>query len=626
MDLLRPTGSHIAKRSNNPWVKPAYHYEAFRSSPAYSIFTELDPGTHTAHSRLLTPAFSQTRVTAPDAQQLVWDRCNAMVQGMRKYLAADQRREDAYSESTTVTVGLNTAFRSFALDVVTTWTFGHCADSLSSFHSELFEIFDSAAESVTYYTRKSLEENRAALNGAGEVVPCVFSELISSRWQEKRSYTPSDGQIISDGIVILAAGADTTAAALSIGIHWLARNPDLWQQLQDELRPVMETEEASPRIEALAQLPLLNAVLKEGLRVSCPIRGHMPRVVPAKGWNYNGTHFPAGTVVATSAFYGCYNATVFPNPERYDPTRWLPPKHTAKMEAHLQPFSRGTRQCIGQNLTLAMQRVAIASVVYNFQPVAVDSTEIKTRERILCLHGDGTNAMVFAAQTRHLRRALESHGIELIYATGPFECDPGYGVSPFFDDCGPFYRWCPNDPRDVQGRDFTTEEDDLAESAAMAAGIIDMFEDLRYEFGHDDADGENGRDGFVGILGFSSAAAVVAGILAVQDNSVEDLCPAWYRFRFGVLINGTGPPARFPTIGGDAGKQPIEVPTLSVVGKQDQWQSQSRLLNTSFDRDLLTCLEFDNGHKIPSEDGQVQKMVSVILDMVRKTDQCIQVS
>ncbi|KAL0930039.1 cytochrome P450 4A10 [Colletotrichum truncatum] len=405
--------NNVIYSQNNPWVKPAYHYEAFRSSPQYSIFTELDPFTHTAHARLLTPAFSQTRVTAPDAQRLVWDKCNAMVQGIRKHLTGEQSRENGFSKSTT-TVGLNSVFRSFALDVVTTWTFGHCADSLPSFHSELFEIFDAAAESVIYfqhipflramipyiaplvpslvpnkilgqYAKKSLEANRAALNGVGEVVPCVFSELVSSQWQEKRSYSPSDGQMISDGIVILAAGADTTAAALSIGIHWLARNPDLWQQLQEELRPVMEAAEISPRIEALAQLPLLNAVLKEGLRVSCPIRGHMPRVVPAKGWNYNGTHLPAGTVVATSAFYGCYNETVFPDPERYDPTRWLPPNHTAKMEAHLQPFSRGTRQCIGQNLTLAMQRAAIASVVYHFRPVAVDNTEIKTREFVTLL-------------------------------------------------------------------------------------------------------------------------------------------------------------------------------------------------------------------------------------------------
>ncbi|CCF35218.1 cytochrome P450 4A10 [Colletotrichum higginsianum] len=396
---------------NNPWVKPAYHYKAFQSSTAYSIFTELDPQTHAAHSRLLAPAFSQTRVSATDAQRLLWDKCKAMVEGMDDRLGAEKHEDGS---SNTITMSLSRCFRSFALDVVTTWTFGHCAESLPTFHSELFEILDVAAESVIYfqhmpflralipyiaplvpslvpnkilgqYAKKALESNRAALKGLREIVPCVFSNLVSSQWQEKRGYSPSDGQIISDGIVILAAGADTTAAALSIGIHWLARNPDLWQQLQDELRPVMNSFEKPPRIEALAALPLLNAVLKEGLRVSCPIRGHMPRVVPTEGWNYKGIHFPPGTVVATSAFYGCYNETVFPDPGCYDPMRWLPPKHSSKMEAHLQPFSRGTRQCIGQNLTLAMQRVVIASIVYYFQPVAVDNTTIKTREFVTLL-------------------------------------------------------------------------------------------------------------------------------------------------------------------------------------------------------------------------------------------------
>ncbi|GJC92765.1 citrinin biosynthesis oxydoreductase CtnB [Colletotrichum higginsianum] len=220
--------------------------------------------------------------------------------------------------------------------------------------------------------------------------------------------------------------------------------------------------------------------------------------------------------------------------------------------------------------------------------------------------------MVFAAQTRHLKRALELHGIELIYATGPFECDPGYGVSPFFDDCGPFYRWCPNDPRDLDGQDAV--EDDLTDSAAMTAGIIEMFEDLRYEFG-DSINDVNSPESFIGILGFSSAAAVVAGILASQEDGSGNPFSMWHRFQFGVLINGTGPPTRFSGVNGS--KQPIKVPVLSVIGRQDQWQSQSKLLNTYFDRELVTCLEFDNGHKIPSEQKQVEEMVFTILKMIR---------
>lgn len=90
-------------------------------------------------------------------------------------------------------------------------------------------------------------------------------------------------------------GADTTAAALSIGLHHLARQPVLWRQLQEELRPLVNTSpDARPSLGDLSRLPFLSAVVKEGLRLSCPIRGHMPRVVPAGGWTYRDFHFPAG--------------------------------------------------------------------------------------------------------------------------------------------------------------------------------------------------------------------------------------------------------------------------------------------------------------------------------------------
>jgi len=202
----------------------------------------------------------------------------------------------------------------------------------------------------------------------------VISNVLS--FSRKTGYTISPGQLISDGIVILAAGADTTAAALAIGLHHLARDPELWGLLRDELRSMLSPSSLvhdsvnaqQPNLDVLARLPVLNAVLREGLRITCPIRGHMPRIVPQGGWEYKGVHFPAGvstrsstkrlsialtqtlplqTVVAMSAFYGCYDQRVFPHPERYDPRRWLV-ENTSKMDRYLQIFSRGTRQCIGQ--------------------------------------------------------------------------------------------------------------------------------------------------------------------------------------------------------------------------------------------------------------------------------------
>lgn len=121
----------------DPWVKPPYHYKAFQSSPAYSIFTELDPTTHSNHLKLLAPSFSHAKVTGRES--LLHDYCDKLIAEMRKRVELNEW------------IGLLAALRSFALDIVTDWTFGRPTNALGNgFESEMFEIFDIAAESVIY--------------------------------------------------------------------------------------------------------------------------------------------------------------------------------------------------------------------------------------------------------------------------------------------------------------------------------------------------------------------------------------------------------------------------------------------------------------------------------------------
>lgn len=136
----------------DPWVKPAYHYKAFQSSLAYSIFTELDPATHSNHLKLLAPSFSLANVASQ--QSMLYNYCEKLVKGMREKVEIDEQ------------VGFVSAFRSFALDVVTDWTFGSPTKSLENgFESDLFEIFDIAAESVIYVSLFYLDPY---LNSAAE--------------------------------------------------------------------------------------------------------------------------------------------------------------------------------------------------------------------------------------------------------------------------------------------------------------------------------------------------------------------------------------------------------------------------------------------------------------------------
>jgi cytochrome P450 len=41
------------------------------------------------------------------------------------------------------------------------------------------------------------------------------------------------------------------------------------------------------------------------------------------------------------------NEETFPNPEKFDPERWMDPTERHRLEKYLVAFSKGSRQCIG---------------------------------------------------------------------------------------------------------------------------------------------------------------------------------------------------------------------------------------------------------------------------------------
>ena len=192
----------------------------------------------------------------------------------------------------------------------------------------------------------------------------MFKNMMSAA--EKKAQALTKEHLLSEAIVMFVAGTDTTAAALAVTLHHLLQQPDIYRRLQDEVRTVMPTSDSRPTVPELEALPLLNACVKEGLRVSCPSRTRLPRTVPASGWSFGGHYLPAGaslispfsvclrltslqTEVSATPLYALYDEAKFPAPTTYAPTRWLVDEDQKRaMSAYFHPFSRGTRQCIGQ--------------------------------------------------------------------------------------------------------------------------------------------------------------------------------------------------------------------------------------------------------------------------------------
>lgn len=141
----------------------------------------------------------------------------------------------------------------------------------------------------------------------------------------------------------MAAGVDTTGDALCF-LMWELLQPrsiEYQRRLQEEMRKGLD----SP----LDDLPFLNAVINEGLRCFPAIPMSLPRVVPAGGRTIDGYALPEMTVVSCQAFsIHRINDDVFPEPDTFNPDRWLSKDGDAERKRLQFAFSSGGRGCIGK--------------------------------------------------------------------------------------------------------------------------------------------------------------------------------------------------------------------------------------------------------------------------------------
>lgn len=172
----------------------------------------------------------------------------------------------------------------------------------------------------------------------------------------------------------LTAGAETSATALAATVWFLSR-PAYAQclaRLQDEVRNGFKSHEDITG-DAVAQLPYLNAVLEETMRLIPPSPVGPPRISP--GETVDGIYVPKGVYVSADI----WSFTRDPRnvegpapPDVFEPSRWVDPGRGRPYSA---PFIIGPRMCIGVNLAWLEMRVTLAKTVYAFDWELKDEAE-----------------------------------------------------------------------------------------------------------------------------------------------------------------------------------------------------------------------------------------------------------
>jgi len=185
----------------------------------------------------------------------------------------------------------------------------------------------------------------------------VLSRLI--REGEETGDPLSDTELRDQLVTLLLAGHETTATALAWALYELGRDAELLRR----------TREAALAGDADGDA-WLDAVLKESMRLH-PV---IPMVVRTlmKPQTIAGVDVPRGATVGPSILIAHQREDNYPDPERFDPERFLgknPPTNT------WIPFGGGVRRCIGAGFAM-MEGVAVLREVFR----AVDVTTVGTDE------------------------------------------------------------------------------------------------------------------------------------------------------------------------------------------------------------------------------------------------------
>lgn len=198
-----------------------------------------------------------------------------------------------------------------------------------------------------------LEERRRNSSGPEDLV----SMLISAADPETgRAMT--DVEITDNLMTFITAGHETTALGLAWTFDLLARHPEYEARVVDEINKVTRGEEVMAH--HIPDLHYTRQVFSEAMRLYPPA----PVITRTALRDFKMGDFlvPEGTVIFVPIYAVHHHASIWNEPERFDPDRFRPEAVKDRHRYAYMPFGAGPRVCIG-NAFAMMEAVVVLAVI-----------------------------------------------------------------------------------------------------------------------------------------------------------------------------------------------------------------------------------------------------------------------
>ncbi len=318
--------------------------------------------------RMLQPGFTPKRVAG--YAELMVDAVQQTLCDLNQAATGQAIDMDALMTHMTLDVILRTLFGQHA--ITDTTTIAQAIQTLSHYgYRQFFQPFSWPM----WMPLPAVRQARQALGTLNQLIAHHIqthhtnehsNSLLSMLQQVRDPEHPNEGlsaqELHDQTMVIFQAGHETTATALTWWSGLIARHPEIAIRIQQEVDEVLQGQRPTP--DALAQMPWLQASLKEALRLYPPAAILFTRRacedITVGPWT-----IPKGELIAFTPYVIQRDARWFESPNEFRPDRFLPNAPELQRGAWI-PFGTGSRVCIGQHFAMLEMGIIAAMLLQRF--------------------------------------------------------------------------------------------------------------------------------------------------------------------------------------------------------------------------------------------------------------------
>nr|APA31878.1 cytochrome p450 01657 [Brachionus plicatilis] len=195
------------------------------------------------------------------------------------------------------------------------------------------------------------------------------------KWNTELKKTLTNKEILSQSILFLLAGYETTAQTLCYVAYNLAMNPVYQQKLCQEIDTVLERHDGKISYDSVNEMSYMDNVVDESLRLFPPAV-RLDRVAN-EDYEYNGMKIKKGMVWSVPIWALHHDPEIYPNPYEFRPDRFNDQEKKTRDNLAFLAFGAGPRNCIGMRFALIEIKLLLTLILSKFNFEKCDQTPEK---------------------------------------------------------------------------------------------------------------------------------------------------------------------------------------------------------------------------------------------------------